>query len=244
MAVSRNSHDLRAAAESVAVVPFIFLFGIFWPLIFGYTPSELVSLDGVPRILQGETDWGQANVFATYVAGHFVFGTVGCILYVYVRGKTERSQSPERVLAGFVVTWGVLNAINLGGFVNSINLEDVSGDPAFERYYVCDYLQVLFLFIVTYLASVLWIRFWAWRQISLPIQLRISPAMILVLGVVGADGITPKAGRVVAGDRIIPYHANGKRHAALLTIHRFCTSCTGGDAAIPRRGEDLGATKY
>ncbi len=234
MAKGKYDNQVRAAAEFLGVWLFVLVFIVLWAALLGYSPDALVSVDGVPRILQGETDWGEANIFAAYVVGHFLFGAVGCVMFAVFRGNGSQSRSLERMLAGMVVAWGVSNVIILYSFVNAINSEAVGARPEVERYYVCDYLQVLFLFVVAYAASVVWIRFWAWKGLSLSMQVKLAPAMLLLLGIVCADGITAKAGRVVAGDDIIPYHANGRRHAALLEIHRFCTACTGGDAAIPR----------
>ncbi len=234
----RYLNVVNAACQLVAVWPFVLLFVIVCP---GYTPTELVSLDGVPRILQGDTDWGRANIFATYVAGHFVFGMAGCVLFALYAGRGSQSRALERVLLGMVVAWLVGNRWVLNLKVDAIYSDAVNARTNDARYFLCDYLQVLFLFIVAYASSVVWIQFLAGRRLGVTAQVLLSPAIILLLGILCADGITPKAGRVVAGDWIIPYHANGRRHAALLSIHRFCTACTGGDAAIPSEADAAGA---
>ena len=109
MSQRKYDNQVRAAAERLGVWVFVFLFLVVCALL-SYWPDQLVSLDGVPRILQGETDMGRANVFAAYVLGQFLFGAAGCVLFAVFRGRGGQSRSLERVLIGIVLAWGYQTA--------------------------------------------------------------------------------------------------------------------------------------
>ena len=84
------------------------------------------------------------------------------------------------------------------------------------------------LFAIAYWASIAWIGKLAAGKRSLAVKLPLSPIFLVLLGVVGKDGITPKAGREVVGNEIPYYRANGVFHSGLLKVHWLCTRCIGG----------------
>lgn len=218
--------SFRAVSEALLVWPFVFLFLRMWAELFVFTPTEIVLLEPVPRILQGGTDWGGSNMFAGYVVGHFLFGGIACLLLTLALSVDALAKSLSRVLIGFGICW-----VCASGYFIALSMGMAHFEPKYRAallFHLCDYVQVWVLFAIAYGASIAWIGKLGAGKRSLALKLLLSPIFLVLLSIVGKDGITPKAGREVAGNEIPYYRANGVFHSGLLKVHWLCSRCIGG----------------
>ena len=231
--------DFRAVGEVLLVWPFVFLFLRVWSALFVFTPTQIVELEPIPLILQGGNDWGGSNIFAAYVAGHFLFGGIACLLLTLALSVDALTKSLSRILIGFAICWlcavsyFMILSVGIGYFDQKYR--------ASQLFYLCDYLQVAVLFAVADAASIAWIGKLAAGRSGLAVRLLLSPIFLVLLAVFAKDGITPKAGREVAGDAIPDYRANGGIHSGVLKVHWLCTKCVGG--SLDRSGVSLSSRR-
>jgi len=203
-----------------AVWPLIVLFLYGWAFFFVYSPAEVTELQRVPLILQGGTDWGNSNLFAAYVTGHFIFGVLGCLVLVQAHLNNKSRELWLNVLGSFFIAFALINAPAV------FNLFELYLWGRHTRaYFLCEQIQVIVIFSVTYLLSVLWIRALKKWSPSVWLTYALSPFLLAVLAIMGQGGITPKAGQIKNAGEIPNYRPNSSMHAWFLTIHRGCSSC-------------------
>ena len=103
-------HILSSGLLIFAVWPLIVLFLYGWALFFVYSPAEVTELQRIPLILQGGTDWGNSNLFAAYVTGHFIFGVLGCFVLVQAHLINKSRELWLNVLGSFFKRVNLVNA--------------------------------------------------------------------------------------------------------------------------------------
>lgn len=94
-----------------------------------------------------------------------------------------------------------------------------------RAYFLCERIQVIVIFSVTYFLSALWILALKKWSPSVWLTYALSPFFLAVLVIRGQGGMTPKAGQIKNAGEIPDYRPNSPIHAWFLTIHRGCSFC-------------------